>query len=520
MERSHTLVVVLLLVLASASSVVAGPMRTPGVNSLPGLLVQSTDWFAYRDWEELLLAQPDWIPYSAVRPYYAYHRGSFGPCEGSCGLVRMLLLRVERHSVRKYQLLRRIFDPRTINSLPKNEFPAFDYRLVPYSQELVADDKRPLHRIGTNAEAWFYSQKDWQVYVRARLENHGEYYPQFGGRVWKDKITGWLDNAAVYYSQKGLFFSAGRSFIVWGPESQDALLISDNSSAFDRIWFGYENRLLRFDAIHTRLDDMHVDGETLTRYLSAHRLTFRKAGSFELGLSEVVLYGGPGRQLEWYYLNPFLPYYWEQFNQRTDDNIMFGADLVVYWPKRARLFGELLIDDFQIDFKSEPDQVGYKLGIDALEPFGMRRLFTKLTYTRINPTVYGQTKPQNLYLHKGAPIGYFGGNDQDRWLALARYHLSVNFDGQVELQRQRRGEGTISVFPTAAVPFQNKFPTGVVERSTMLTLRCDFFTKLLLQGNLSVSYEYLENFAHEEGQSHNRLGFDLSLAWYLAGSTN
>ena len=57
-----------------------------------------------------------------------------------------------------------------------------------------------------------------------------------------------------------------------------------------------------------------------------------KAGVFELGLSEVALYGGYNRPMEWRYLNPFLPYYWEQYNRGGDDNMFLGIDLAVYWP--------------------------------------------------------------------------------------------------------------------------------------------------------------------------------------------
>jgi hypothetical protein len=384
----------------------------------------------------------------------------------------------------------------------------------------MSDDSRPLHRIGINAETWYHWKKSWQVHIRARLENHGELNPQFSGRVWNDKLTGWVDNAALYYYQKGFFASFGRSFIHWGPESRDALLLSDHSPPLDRIWLGYENPVFRFDVISSRLDDMRVEGETATRYFNAHRLTFRKSGWFELGLSEVVLYGGPGRQLEWNYLNPFLPYYWEEWNNPGEDNILMGADLVVYWPKRGRLFAELVVDDFQVDFESEPHQIGYKLGVDALEPFGLAKFFTKLTYTRVNPTVYGQIRRENLYLHHGEPLGYSGGNDQDRWLGLIRYHQSENLDFEIELQRQRRGEGRIEQHLVSAVEFEDKFPTGVVEKSTLLTLRCDFFTKLLLQGYLSASYEHLTNFGHVEGESHDRLGLNIYLAWYLTGSTN
>ena len=52
-----------------------------------------------------------------------------------------------------------------------------------------------------------------QIHLRMRLENHGELYSQFNGRVWDEKITGWLDNGAVYYYNKGFFASVGRSAI-------------------------------------------------------------------------------------------------------------------------------------------------------------------------------------------------------------------------------------------------------------------------------------------------------------------
>lgn len=481
--------------------------------------IYSTDWFMNRYWEELELLLPDGLRYVTVRPRIVQdHPGLLLP-PGMRSEYGVLEERERRHFDSRFNLL-----DKAIGAIRRRgvfgEYVKLDYRLVPYSQELLADDARPIHRIGTNAEAWFGYLSRWQVHIRARLDNHGGLDPQFHGRIWKEKLTGWVDNAAVYYSVDRFFVSAGRSFIHWGPESRDALLLSDHGPPLDRLWLGYENRAFRFDVIHARLDDMRVDADTVSRYLSAHRLTFRKAGLFELGLSEVVLYGGIDRQPEWYYLNPFLPYYWEQWNQRQEDNIMFGADFVVYWPQRARIFGELLVDDFQIDFESEPHQVGYKLGIDALEPFGLRRIFTKLTYTRLNPTVYGQILRRNLYLHKGEPLGYFAGNDQDRWLGLLRYHASVNFDFELELQRQRRGEGKIGVFEVAAVPYQDQFPTGVVEKSTKLTLRCDFFTKLMLRGYLAAGYEHLDNFAHQDGVSHDRVSLDISLAWYLEGATN
>lgn len=356
-----------------------------------------------------------------------------------------------------------------------------------------------------------------QIHLRMRLENHGELYSQFNGRVWDEKITGWLDNGAVYYYNKGFFASVGRSSIIWGPEQRDALLLSDNAPQLDRIWLGYEHRAVRFDYFISRLDDVRYNDSTLVRYISAHRLSFRKHNIFEFGLSEVALYGGYNRSLDWRYLNPFVPYYWEQWNRGSDDNILFGLDFAIYWPRHSRIFGELLIDDFQIDLKSEPHQVGYKLGFDMIAPFGLDRIFTKASYTRINTTVYGQNQPQNLYLYYNRPLGYFGGNDQDRFLALARYHARRSLDFELEFQFNRRGEGRIEKHDRSGVPFLNEFPIGVVEKSPSVQATALWFSKSLFEGRFSARYTHFENYRHVCGDNHSRLDLNFVLAYNIQG---
>lgn len=394
-------------------------------------------------------------------------------------------------------------------------------RFVPYFEENAASDTLPIHRVGLTSELWVAPTERLQVHLRMRLENHGDLYSQWNGRKWDEKITGWIDQAALYYSvPEGVFASIGRSSIIWGPEQHDALLLSDNAPPLDRIWLGYEHPVLRFDYFITRLDNVVHNDSTLVRYISAHRLSFRKQGAFELGLSELVLYGGHNRPIDWRYLNPFVPYYWEQWNRGSDDNIFFGVDFALYWPHRARIFGELMIDDFQIDFKSEPHQVGYKLGFDVLEPFGLARLFTKLSYTRVNTTVYGQNQPQNLYLYYGEPIGYFGGNDQDRILALCRYHVSRTFDTELEFRFTRKGEGRIEQHDRSGVPYADKFPTGVVETSPSVRFGLLMFDRRLIEGRLDLRYSRFNNYRNHDGRDEDRIEVSVFLASFLQGFSN
>jgi|GEM_PF-2182564 len=478
--------------------------------------IESTDYVANKYWEEYLLLDNMGRLYANVRPSITHCRNEAQGSQLNQPVASIISDRFPLYDQETRLNLNHLLG----RADPSGEFPALRLRFVPYAEELAADDTLPVHRIGITAESWVNPTPDLQVHIRARVEDHGELYSQFDGRKWKRKITGWLDNAALYFYRNGIFGSVGRSYLIWGPEQHDALLISDNSPAFDRIWLGYEHRAFRFDYVIARLDDFHQGDSTLVRYFSAHRLSFRKAGVFELGLSEVALYGGYNRPMEWRYLNPFLPYYWEQYNRGGDDNMFLDLDGAIYWPKRSRIFGELMIDDFQIDFKSEPHQVGYKLGIDALEPMGFAHLFTKVSYTRVNTTVYGQNKLQNLYLNAGEPIGYFGGNDQDRLLALLRYHVSTSCDLELEFQYNRRGEGRIEQHRYSAVPKGVKFPSGIVEKSPSLQLAAELFHSQFLQGHVAFNYAHFANYQHIQGRNHDRIGLDLKVSYYLQGSFN
>jgi hypothetical protein len=475
--------------------------------------IESTDHFANKYWEELLLLDSRGRLYANVLPHITRRTCEGERPKGAEGISAIIAGRFSSDNSDLGLNLNRILGI----PAPRGNHPVLHLRFIPFTQELTVSDTLPVHRIGVTAESWLSPNSDLQVHIRARVENHGELYSQFAGRKWKEKITGWLDNAALYFHRNGLFGSVGRSYIIWGPEQHDALLISDNSPAFDRLWLGYEHKAFRFDYVISRLDDIRHNDSTLVRYFSAHRLSFRKGGAFELGLSEVALYGGYNRPLEWRYLNPFAPYYWEQYNRSGDDNMFLGIDFAVYWPQRSRIFAEIMIDDFQIDFESEPHQVGYKLGIEALEPFGFERLFAKASYTRVNTTVYGQNQPQNLYLNYGRPIGYFGGNDQDRILALLRYHAGSDCDLELEFQYNRLGEGRIEQHVSSGVPKGVKFPSGIVETSPSLRAAVEFFRSQTLQGHIALNYDHYRNYRHVQGRSHDRIGVDFLLCYYLQG---
>ena len=150
------------------------------------------------------------------------------------------------------------------------------------------------------------------------------------------------------------------------------------------------------------------------RYFAGHRLEMRpvaRARSRHFGSRRL---GRRARQLEAYYLNPFLPFYWEQLNADRDDNPLWSFDASYLIPRGPLLYGEFLIDDFQIDFKSEPHQVGWLLGFNWSRPAGLRNSYVTFDWTHIEPGVYGQPQPYNRYINHRVVMGSDIGNDAER----------------------------------------------------------------------------------------------------------
>lgn len=370
----------------------------------------------------------------------------------------------------------------------------------PYTIDRFIKKDQPLYRAGFKTEAVVNFYDKFFIQLRGRLENKGQLDSFAKVRRWKDKFTGYFDYALLGYKFKKFRFTVGRTFRAWGPEDNDRLLISTNSPAFDQISMDFEGKSVAFQFWATKLDRFYdSEGNSLNRFFSAHRIAFKPYRGLEIGLSETVLYARKESGWELYYLNPILPFYWEQYNNRIDDNIYWGLDFTWYAMPGMKVYGELLIDDFQIDFISEAQQLGFNIGIVELGRLISKYLQIKVDYTQIRNTVYGQNKIYNIFTNSGVIIGSSLGTDADRLRYALTYHatpyLNISAGGEI----RRKGEGNIydtSVYPA---PKGQKFPTGVVEKTYDNYLQAHILYKTSIEGRITAGYQKIKNVDHASG---------------------
>jgi hypothetical protein len=342
---------------------------------------------------------------------------------------------------------------------------------------------------------------------RAVVDNRGEEDPDFFAQEWKKGITGMFDRGYLGLKIKPLYLTVGRDYLRWGP-GQQGLLISSNAPALDFLSFQLGSGRLRFSFFTSRLDTVIVSDTSgpmgsANRYISGHRLNFKHPAGWEIGFSEIIVYGGIDRPVELFYLNPVLPYYVEQYNRNVDDNSLWNLEIALSLWKDKEFYAELVIDDFQYDFVSEPHQLGFLIGTRLADLFGWSGSYWNLQYTRVGTFVYGQQKAWNRYTYQDVVLGHLFGSDFDLLQMNLDYIFHQDFTLFLGGSYKRQGEMTPdSVYPdqiAKGVPF----PSGTVEKIWTGSAGLRFQPDAHLAASLDLSYQDLTNYQHLSGKKHS-----------------
>jgi len=473
------LIIVIILCLVPISDVVS-----------QNFSVEPTDSWVYESWKILNHYQPPDY-FANQRPYW-----------------RDLLIKYTMSSEARMASLsqweyERIKEETFSREQYQNKTPLW-LKISPYSLNHFIDEDKPLYRIGLKAEAIMNISDQFFLQLRGRMENKGDLDSFARVRKWKDKITGYFDYALLGYKYKSIRITWGRTFRAWGPWDNDRLLISTNSPAFNQISFEFNHKWLAFQYWTAKLDHFtDSEGMRINRFFAAHRLAFKPWKRLEIGLSETVLYGRKESGWELYYLNPILPFYWEQYNNRIDENIYMGADLTWYVRPGLIIFGELLLDDFQIDFVSEPQQIGYNIGFSEIGLLLSPQLQIAMDYTQIRNTVYTQNKFYNIFAHEGVVIGSSLGTDADRLRYKLTWHAASMLRIALGGQYDRKGEGRFTDIYAQGIPDQEKFPSGLVQKRFDNYLELSVLKGSTLEGYLKIGYVDIKEVDNQPGNFHS-----------------
>ncbi|MFZ5979348.1 MAG: capsule assembly Wzi family protein [Candidatus Zixiibacteriota bacterium] len=349
----------------------------------------------------------------------------------------------------------------------------------------------------------------------------------YTGKKWRG-FAGDVERAFIHFHSGDFNLTAGRYASFWGPRNS---LVLAGEVELDGFGYTYRWGRLAITYRQARLDGLSPETDNVSayenRYFAGHRFDFHFGPKLRVGLFETVVFGGPGRQIDLYYLNPLIFFHGSQLNEGTNDNTLVGFDFD-YKPRAGvKIYGQALFDDVQFDDKAqsdqEPDEYGFLAGaylVDFLVPVDIR-----LEYGRVVNRTFNQIFERNRYVFNGDLLGRALGNDYDlSRLEISRW-FSPDMRASCEIRYFRQGEGRVTdewsePWMEIEGDYSEPFPTGTVEETLRLAFGIKTFVKDMFFVDIYAGLDRVENFDHISGDDRTRPFFNLIISAFVSSTVN
>ncbi len=445
--------------------------------------------------------------YSTVKPYFTekFHLGE----QGTTQLDNWLLLRVRKD--------------------------------VPFIECNWVNDTTNTTRIKLNLS---YEDDNLAIFVQPVFKfGKDNLHPR---RYFDDIVAADYERASVSISPGDFQFLVGRERFSIGPSQYNNLMLSGCGIPLDLIMTSYDAKFFRITMLFSRLNDIYdktVDfvGDTSDykvnqfRYIAIKRLdvslkailqrldlwSLESVNEVTLGFTDACVFGGDNVFPDLYYLNPLTIGYISQWTRGDDSNTLICLDGRVDLNNWG-FYIQWLIDDYQYaeDENGEPNHTGWNLGVQLVDPIGLRKSFLVAEYTRVSRWTYTYFRPAARYSYCGLPLGHPDGPDFDKLFILGIHHLNEKIDIVSGFYLKRKGETTTQTqWPIPEMPRvpgtyfpEENFLSGVIERSLSISLGLRYYNLPNLSILSNVTYTVINNHKNIAGKDKKYLGLSAFLS--------
>ncbi len=191
------------------------------------------------------------------------------------------------------------------------------------------------------------------------------------------------------------------------------------------------------------------------------------------------------------------------------NNVIAGLGARVRVTRGHLLYGELLVDDINLETSGAPVRVGYQLGWLGARSYGGRRVFGSFEWSRVNRYVYAVDYGEN-FIHQERPIGFPLGPDVRAFSLAAGYDVSADWRLTVSGALADQGEGTLGEFyDSSGPPASGGTLGGVVESTRLLGAGIAWTPRDGIEVGADGAGRWRDDVGHVAGASDSGFGFRL-----------
>ncbi len=338
----------------------------------------------------------------------------------------------------------------------------------------------------------FTFKSNFHGYLYSRIVNNPELFDRYSG-LPRDISrfglnSGETDNSGISFENDWMIIQFGRGRQSWGSGNDIQLMLSENSCSYDHGMLDLDFGKLRVRYFHGYLE---TDSSSYSRYITGRGIEWNNKKNLIFGLSEIAIYSGQDRHMDFAYVNPISTHLEIELNDRQNDlgsdngNGVWQCSFDYYNQRRLRISGNYLIDEFVID-KIQKDQGkghgnGYSLKF-VFSPIMNKTIYSSLyvSIISIGTNTFKHEDGRNNFVQRNKPLGWVNGSDTrelkigiNTISKLNKFFLDIEF-GSLEI-----GEENILNQPYDGYDFytSGKFPSGNIEKKIFLNTQMQLWIR-------------------------------------------
>ena len=345
----------------------------------------------------------------------------------------------------------------------------------------------------------FTFNKYFHGYLYPRIVNDPDLIEGYSGIPMDIRRAGFTsgetDISGICFQNDWMIIQFGRGRQSWGAGNDIQLAISEYSNSYDYGMLG-----LNFGKLNVRYFHGYLETDTLSynRYITGRGIEWNNGKSFLIGLSELIIYSGYNRSIDFSYFNPMSTHLEIELNNRqnnignTSGNGVWQISVDYLFTQRVRLSGNYLFDEFILDREQLEQGKGSGLG------HSFKMLYTIINNNKSIASLYlskigvgtNTFKHQignNNFVQRGKPLGWQIGSDSKE----LKLGLNISFNNvitNIEIGKRNIGEKNIYNNPYIGYTdyLDGPFPSGNVEQINFgkMTIQWWWETNLSLFGQI------------------------------------
>jgi hypothetical protein len=322
----------------------------------------------------------------------------------------------------------------------------------------------------------FIFNKSFYIYLYPRIVNDPNLFNRYSGLARDNKRGGFssgeVDISGMGYKNKHGFIQIGRGRQGWGAGEDTQLILSNTSHSYDYFLMGFRFGKVQTRYMHGFLESLDND---INRYIVAKGFEYKTNNSFAFGISEIVIYSGQNRPIDFSYINPISNHLEIEMNNRQNlsgtgnGNAVWQLSLNKNINRKLLFSGNFIIDELVLD-KIERDG-GKSNGLGG----SIRMLYRLSSKNKImnvfgsiifiGTHTYRHEHGGNNFVHRGSPLGIIHGSD------FINYNIGLNVLGNKTFLKSIMGyivKGSNSIENDPYLQYVDynvlPFPSGVIKK--------------------------------------------------------